>query len=58
MLVQDFITKNDNNRVIKYKSKLYGFNTNKIIKKHIVLLKKPVFNIGVFIDKNIVEVLL
>ena len=40
MIVDDFITKNDNNRVIKYKNKLYGFNTNKITKKHILLLKK------------------
>jgi hypothetical protein len=52
MIVNDFINKNNNNRVIKYKNKLYGFNTNKISKKHI--LKKQVVNISSLIGKNIV----
>lgn len=48
MFVNEFIIKNDNNRVVKYKNKLYGFNTNKI-----TISKKQVFNIGAFFNKKI-----
>lgn len=48
MFVNEFIIKNGNNRVVKYKNKLYGFNTNKI-----TISKKQVFNIGAFFNKKI-----
>lgn len=55
MLVNDFIIKNNNNRIVKYKSKLYGFNINKITKKHIFhIAKTQVVNIGAFFNKKIV----
>lgn len=34
MNVNDFIIKNDNNFIIKYKNKIYGFNTKNINKNH------------------------
>jgi hypothetical protein len=55
MDINEFITKNDNNYIIKYKNKLYDLNINNINKSHIFTLKNKTFiNIGYFLGKKIV----
>ena len=54
MNVNEFITQNSNNFIIKYKNKLYGFNTKSIKKIHLFTFnnKTLYFNIGAFFNKN------
>tara|TARA_B110000046_G_C12998292_1_gene401020 strand:+ start:355 stop:516 length:162 start_codon:yes stop_codon:yes gene_type:complete len=53
MDINEFITKNDNNYIIKYKNKLYDLNINNINKSHIFTLKNKTFiNIGYFLGKK------
>jgi hypothetical protein len=55
MDINEFITKNDNNYIIKYKNSLYGLNLNNINKSHIFTLNnKTYINIGFFFNKKIV----
>ena len=54
MNVNEFITQNSNNFIIKYKNKLYGFNTKSIKKIHLFTFNNKIlyFNIGAFFNKN------